>query len=124
MSRLLMHDKEKIQSMLEEIEEMQNKLNNNESTNVKNCILDTTPYDLQNHQINNPDMYRRANLNDLKVNTKYRYCFTLGTYPERVKVLTNEEDTLVITNPFGEKPWTFTKSEELNPNKNIFYEKV
>jgi hypothetical protein len=48
----------------------------------------------------------------------------LGTYPERVKVLTNEEDTLVITNPFGEKPWTLTKSEELNPNKNIFYEKV
>jgi hypothetical protein len=91
-----------------------------------NWKLDTTPYDLQVYQIKDPTLFKRVEMNNLKVGGKYRYCFTENTYPECVTIISNEGDDLVITNPYvhnGGGPWKFKKSETVKSYKNIFYEK-
>lgn len=97
--------------------------------NIDNCTLDTPPgklehYNLQHYEIDNPDLYQRVKLNNLKVGTRYRYCFIKNTYPECVTILHNDNNTLVITNPyFVGKEWHIKKNEILNDDEDIFYEK-
>ena len=89
-----------------------------------NCTLEgTTPYELQ-FQIKDPNKYELVPLDELEKGTRYRYCFTKGTYPECITIISNEDDELVITNPFHYgKEWKFKKSE-VKPSKDLFYKKV
>ena len=98
---------------------------NVDTINKDNWKLDTTPYDLQVYQINDPSLYKRVDMNDLKIGFGYRYCFTYTTYPECVTIISNEGDNLVFTNPYirNGKPWEIKKSEVVNSYKDIFYEK-
>jgi hypothetical protein len=85
--------------------------------------MESTPYQLQ-FDINNPNMYQLVCPDDLEVGTKYRFVFTKGTYPESITVLKNEEDILVITNPYIKgNVWQIIKSK-IEPNKDLFYEKT
>ena len=97
----------------------------NSTINDDNWKLDTTPFELQHYQIEDPIMFQRVNLNHLKTGTKYRYCFTKGTYPECITIISNEGNNLVFTNPYvrNGNPWEIKKSEVINTDKNIFYEK-
>ena len=99
----------------------------NKYTYEDNWKFDTTSFELQRYQIEDPKLYQTVNLNCLKVGGKYRYCFTKGTYPECITVLSNvnEGNKLVITNHYvrNGKPWEIKKSELINPIKDIFYEK-
>jgi len=92
---------------------------------VCNCRMESTPYQLQ-FDINNPDMYRTVDYDQLEVGTKYRFAFTKGTFPESVTIIKNEEDILIITNPYvWGNTWELSKSESRKePNKDIFYEKT
>jgi hypothetical protein len=85
--------------------------------------MESTPYQLQ-FDIQNPEMYRIVEHNDLEVGTKYRFAFTKGTFPECVTIIKNDEDLLIITNPYSwGKTWEIIKSK-IEPNKDLFYEKT
>ena len=88
-----------------------------------NCKMASTEFNLQNHEINNPKLYRIVdNLDDLKVGNHYRYAFTKSTYPECVQIVSNEGDILRFTYP-GLKECVIHKST-IEPGKHIFYEKT
>ena len=88
-----------------------------------NCTLDTTPYDLHHYQIQNTNMYEIVKFDNLQVGIRYRYCFTKNTYPESIRIISNEGNNLIITNPYNKgKQWIIEKSE-CTLDKNIFYKK-
>ena len=124
--------KEDLLQIKEELNQLQIQLtkssNNNYILNIPpfidNCTLEsTTPYELQ-FQIKDPNIYEKVHLDELKKGIRYRYCFTKGTYPECITIISNEGDELIITNPFHYgKEWNIKKSE-VKQDKDIFYKKV
>jgi hypothetical protein len=93
--------------------------------NYDNWKIDTTIYELQEYQINDPNLYDRVQLDDLKVGNAYRYCNFKGTIPYPIQILSNDNDNLIITNPFSilQMDSLVIKKSKVKPDTEFFYTK-